>query len=137
MRTLEELGEPAARVALLSCVELISPGVTSTVWEATLAHMSARGQFGKARIDGPLGFDLAVSPDAVVEKGVKTEIDGQADLLIPPDLNSFITLIDAIHLSGDHDAAGIIVGGPVPIAISPHRSARHVELSLQVSAVLS
>jgi len=136
VRTLEELGELEARVALLSCVELISPGVNSTIWEATLAHMSARGQFGKAHVDGPLGFDLAVSPEAVTDKGVETVVKGQADLLIPPDLNSFTTLVDSIHLTGDHNAAGIIVGGPVPVAIPPHRSARHVELSIQVASLL-
>lgn len=137
VKTLEELGEREARVALLSCVEVISPNVASTVWEATLAHMSQRGQFGKARVDGPLGFDLAISPLAVSDKGVKTDVAGQADLLIPPDLNSYSSLVDAIHLSGEHDAAGIVVGGPVPVAMPPHRSKRHVDLSIQIASLLA
>jgi phosphotransacetylase len=136
VKTLDKLGEPAPRVALLSCVEVVSPAVVSTVWEATLAHMGARGQFGKAIVDGPLGFDLAISPEAVADKGVKTEVNGQADLLVPPDVNSFVTLLDAIHLTGTHQAAGIIVGGPCPIALPPHRSLRHVETSLQVASLL-
>lgn len=137
VKTLDELGEQEARVALLSCVEVISPNVPSTVWEATLAHMSQRGQFGKARVDGPLGFDLAVSPAAVSDKGVKTAVAGEADLLIPPDLNSFTSLVDALHLSGEHDAAGIVVGGPVPVAMPPHRSKRHVDLSIQIASLLT
>jgi len=136
VRTLTNLGEPAAKVALLSCVELISASVHSTIWEATIGHMSQRGQFGAAKVDGPLAFDLAVSPRAVDEKGLKSEIGGQADLVIPPDLNSFETLVDAIHLSGEHRAVGILVGGPCPIALPPHRSERHLDLSLKIASLL-
>jgi phosphate acetyltransferase len=137
VHTLSDLGEPEAKVALLSCVETISPGVHSTIWEATLGHMSHRGQFGKAKVDGPLAFDLAVSPRAVNEKGLKSEIGGQADLLIPPDLSSFGTLTDAIHLTGEHRAVGLLVGGPCPIALPPHRSEHHLDLSLLVASLLT
>jgi phosphate acetyltransferase len=137
VRTLAELGEAEAKVALLSCVETISPGVHSTIWEATLGHMSHRGQFGKAKVDGPLAFDLAVSPRAVDEKGLKSEIGGQADLLIPPDLNSFGSLTDAIHLTGEHRAVGLVVGGPCPIALPPHRSEHHLDLSLTIASLLT
>ncbi len=136
IKTLADLGEPEAKVALLSCVELVSPGVGSTIWEGTLGHMSARGQFGKAKVDGPLGFDLAVSPEAVKDKGVHTDINGEADLLIPPDLNSYATLVDAIQLTGEHRSASIIVGGPVPVAISPDHNMKHTELSMQIASLL-
>ncbi|MFZ5432998.1 MAG: phosphate acyltransferase [Calditrichota bacterium] len=136
LKALADLGEPEARVALLSCVELVSPGVSSTIWEGTLGHMSARGQFGKAKVDGPLGFDLAVSPEAVKDKGVRTDINGEADLLIPPDLNSYATLVDAIQLTGEHKSAGIIIGGPVPVAISPDHNMKHTELSMQIASLL-
>jgi phosphotransacetylase len=137
VKTLADFGEAEAKVALLSCVETISPGVHSTIWEATLGHMSSRGQFGKAKVDGPLAFDLAVSPRAVDEKGLRSEIGGQADLIIPPDLNSFSTLTDAIHLTGEHRAVGLVVGGPCPIALPPHRSERHAELSLLAASLLT
>jgi phosphotransacetylase len=136
IKTLAKLGEEESRVALLSCVELISPNVTSTIWEATLAHMSQRGQFGKARVDGPLAMDLAISPHAVHEKGLKTEIAGEADLLIMPDLNSYITLTDLVHCTGEHRSAEIIVGGPCPVALAPHRSISHLDLSLQIASLL-
>jgi phosphotransacetylase len=83
-----------------------------------------------------LAFDLAVSPQAVSNKGFKSEIHGQADVVIPPDLNSFCTLTDEIHLTGPHTAVGIVVGGPCPIALPPHRDERHMTLSLQVASLL-
>jgi hypothetical protein len=131
VNALETLGEPAARVALLSCVETISPGIPSTVWQGTVAQMSRRGQLGNAIVDGPLGFDLAVSPEAVREKGVQTSVDGQADLLIPPDLNTYCSLVDALHLSGHGSSAGVVLGAPCPIAL-PSRYADENDIWLSV-----
>jgi hypothetical protein len=117
VKALQMLGEPAPRVAMLSCVETVAPGIPSTVWESEVAHMSLQGQFGAGVVDGPLGFDLAISPEAVRDKGVKTPVDGRADLLIPPDLNTFCSLIDALHLSGERESAGVVLGAPCPIAL--------------------
>ncbi|MBU1935892.1 hypothetical protein KKG05_00705, partial [bacterium] len=82
INALETLQYSDLRVALVSCVETISPGIPSTVWEGTIAQMSRRGQFGNVLIDGPLGFDMAISPEAAKDKGVETSIEGRADLLI-------------------------------------------------------
>ena len=118
VRALETLGEPTVRVALLSCVETVSLGIPSTVWEAEVAHMSQQGQFGAAIVDGPLGFDLAISPEAVRDKGVQTRVDGRADLLIPPDLNTYCSLLDSLHLSGERRSAGLVLGAPCPVAMT-------------------
>jgi hypothetical protein len=127
-------GEP--KVALLSCVEMVSPGVPSTVWEATLGQMSQRGQFGKAKVDGPLAFDLAVSQHAVEEKNLKSDVGAVADLLVPPDLNSFGSLLDAIHLTGAHETAEILAGGPCPVALVRACSSDHASFSLAAAALL-
>jgi hypothetical protein len=137
IRALIAFGETEPRVALLSCVEAISPGVPSTIWEAVLGHMGTRGQFGKAKVDGPLAFDLAVSPKSAEEKKFKSEIAAQADLIVPPDLNTFVTLTDALHLTGAHHAAGVVVGGPHPVALPPPCSENHRELSLAVASLLT
>ncbi|MFH1011931.1 MAG: phosphate acyltransferase [bacterium] len=117
VKALETLGEPTPRVALLSCVETVSPGIPSTVWEAEIAQMGQRGEFGAAIVDGPLGFDLAISPEAVRDKGVQTRVGGRADLLIPPDLNTYCSLVDSLHLSGERKSAGLVLGAPCPIAL--------------------
>lgn len=135
IRNLTVLGEPAPRVALLSCVEVVSPGVPSTVWEAVLAQMCRRGQFGKAVVDGPLAFDVAVSPEAVKGKGLKSDVEGQADLLVPPDLSTFCSLTDALRISGELRAAGVISGGPCPAVLSA--PACEADLSLKIAGLLA
>ncbi|MCX6601891.1 MAG: phosphate acyltransferase [bacterium] len=136
IRALNSFGEAEPRVALLSCVEAISPGVPSTIWQAVLGHMGTRGQFGKAKVDGPLAFDLAVSPRAAEDKKFQSVISAQADLIVPPDLNTFLSLTDALHLTGAHAAAGVVVGGPCPILLSPPCSEDHAELSLVAASLL-
>jgi hypothetical protein len=136
IRALNAFGMDEPRVALLSCVEAISPGVPSTIWQAVLGHMGTRGQFGKAKVDGPMGLDLAVSPKSAEEKKFKSEIGAQADLLVPPDLNTFLSLTDALHLTGVHAAAGVVVGGPCPILLPPPCSEDHTELSFVSASLL-
>jgi hypothetical protein len=136
IRALNALGESEPRVALLSCVEVISPSVPSTIWQAVLGHMGMRGQFGKAKVDGPLAFDLAVSPKSAEEKKFRSEIAAQADLIVPPDLNTFVSLTDALHLTGAHSAAGVVVGGPSPVALPPRCAEDHTDLSLAAASLL-
>ncbi|RPH92882.1 hypothetical protein EHM69_11800, partial [candidate division KSB1 bacterium] len=136
IRAMTMLGEPEPKVALLSCVESISPGVPSTIWEAVLGHMGARGQFGKVKVDGPLALDLAISPQACADKNFKSEIGGQADLIVPPDLNSFASFVDLMHLTGEHQNATVIIGGPCPVAVSPLCSENHAQFSLAAASLL-
>ena len=136
IRALNAFGMDEPRVALLSCVEAISPGVPSTIWQAVLGHMGTRGQFGKAKVDGPMGFDLAVSPKSAAEKKFKSEIGAQADLLVPPDLNTFLSLASALFLTGPQEAADVVIGGPCPIFLTPPGLGNHAELSLAAASLL-
>ena len=137
IRALEILQDSDVRVALVSCVETISPGIPSTVWEGTIAQMGRRGQFGNVLIDGPLGFDMAISPEAARDKGVETSIEGRADLLILPNLNTYCSLVDALHLSGRGASAGVVLGAPCPIALPSRFAAEDdVWLSLQIANLL-
>ena len=136
IRALNSFGEAEPRVALLSCVEAISPGVPSTIWEAVLGHMGMRGQFGKAKVDGPLAFDLAVSPRAAEDKKFQSVVGAQADLIVPPDLNSFLSLCQALFLTGPQEAADVVVAGPCPVVLAPPGLQSHAEHSLAAASLL-
>lgn len=136
IRAMTMFGEPEPKVALLSCVEAISPGVPSTIWEAVLGKMGSRGQFGKAKVDGPLALDLAISPQACADKNFKSDIGGQADLIVPPGVNSFVSFTDIVHLSGEHQNATVIFGGPCPVAVAPLCSENHAQFSLSAASLL-
>lgn len=112
------LGIKMPKVAILSAVETINPRITSTLDAAALCKMADRGQITGGLIDGPLAFDNAISPAAVATKGIVSEVAGDADILVAPDLESANMIArQLIYLAGA-DAAGIVLGARVPIILT-------------------
>src|SRR5208283_4475407 len=68
------LGIITPRVAILSAVEMVSPDIRSTIDAAALCKMADRGQITGGILDGPLGFDNAVSVEAARTKGIVSPV---------------------------------------------------------------
>jgi phosphate acetyltransferase/phosphate butyryltransferase len=106
------------KVAILSSVETVNPRVASTLDAAALCKMADRGQITGGLIDGPLAFDNAISPAATAAKGIVSDVAGQADILVAPDLEvANMMAKQLIYLAGA-DAAGIVLGARVPIILT-------------------
>src|SRR5690606_41474256 len=82
----QALGIGRPKVALLSAVETVYPKIPSTIEAAALCKMLDRGQITGGLLDGPLGIDNAISRDAAEAKGIRSEVAGNADILVAPDL---------------------------------------------------
>ncbi|MDZ4121336.1 MAG: phosphate acyltransferase, partial [Candidatus Cloacimonadaceae bacterium] len=85
-------GITSPKVALISATEKVSNAFPATIDYALLSKMGDRGQFPKCTIDGPLDIFLACDPESIAIKNVPTPIDGDADVLIFPNIeaaNSF------------------------------------------------
>ncbi|SEK46324.1 phosphate acetyltransferase/phosphate butyryltransferase [Roseovarius nanhaiticus] len=112
------LGIKIPKVAILSAVETVTPSIPSTLDAAALCKMAERGQILGGVIDGPLAFDNAVSKVAAEAKGIRSDVAGQADILIVPDLEAGnMVAKQLIYLAGA-DAAGIVLGARVPIVLT-------------------
>ncbi len=106
------------KVAVLSAVETVTTTIPSTVEAAALCKMADRGQITGGLIDGPLAFDNAVSKAAAKTKGIVSEVAGQADVLLVPDLEAGnMVAKQLIYLAGA-DAAGIVLGARKPIVLT-------------------
>jgi phosphotransacetylase/acyl dehydratase len=112
------VGVQTPKVAVLSAVATVNPKVRSSLDAAALAKMAERGQIHGGIVDGPLAFDTAVSPAAARLKGIASQVAGQADIVVVPDLESGSMLVKQLDYLGDSQAAGIALGGRVPIAIT-------------------
>ena len=75
-------------MAILSAVESVSPAIPSTLDAAALCKMVDRGQITGAIVDGPLAFDNAISSDAARIKKIKSQVAGDPDLLMVPNLEA-------------------------------------------------
>ncbi len=127
------LGIAMPRVAILAAVETVNPRMRTTIDAAMLCKMADRGQITGGVLDGPLGFDNAISASAAQTKGILSPVAGQADILVAPDIESGNMLAKQLAYFADALAAGIVLGARVPIAL-PNRAADR--LSRMASAML-
>jgi phosphate acetyltransferase/phosphate butyryltransferase len=112
------LGIVTPRVAILSAVETVSPDIRSTLDAAALCKMADRGQIVGGILDGPLGFDNAVSLEAARTKNIVSPVAGQADILVVPDLEAGNMLAKQLVYLADAEMAGIVLGARVPIILT-------------------
>ena len=112
------LGLGAPKVAILSAVETVNPGIPSTIDAAALCKMADRGQITGGELDGPLAFDNAISPEAVRIKGIKSPVAGQAQILVVPNLEAGNMLAKNLSFLARADAAGIVLGARVPVILT-------------------
>ena len=106
------------KVAILSAMEKVSPGLQSTVEAAALCKMADRGQITGGLLDGPLALDNAISPEAAKIKNITGPVAGQADILVVPDLEAGNMLAKSLTFLMDADSAGVVLGARVPITLT-------------------
>lgn len=112
------LGVERPRVALLAAVESVSASMPSTLDAAALCKMADRGQIRGGLLDGPLAFDNAISSEAAMIKQIDSEVAGQADILVVPDLESGNMLAKQLEYLAGATGSGIVLGARVPIALT-------------------
>jgi phosphate butyryltransferase len=114
-----KFGNEVPKVAALAPLETVNPKIPSTVDAAMLAKASDRGQLGSCIVDGPLGFDNAMSEEAARHKGIKSEVAGHPDILLVPDLACGNILTKAlVHFAEGINSCGVLLGCRVPVVMS-------------------
>jgi phosphotransacetylase/acyl dehydratase len=112
------LGIACPKVALLSAVETVNPKIPSTLDAAALCKMADRGQITGGLLDGPLAFDNAVSTTAATAKGIVSDVAGNADILIVPDMEAGNMIAKQLIYLAGAEAAGVVLGARVPIVLT-------------------
>lgn len=112
-----KLGNPMPKVALLCAVEVVNPDMPETLNAAMLRKMWERGQIKGCIVDGPLALDNALSMYAKEKKGIVSDVAGDADILITPDIVSGNVLGKSVEYIGGKPLAVTVVGALRPIMI--------------------
>jgi len=128
------LGVAQPKVAILAAVETVNPDMQATIDAAMLCKMADRGQITGALVDGPLAFDNAVSVEAAHTKHIVSEVAGQADILVVPNLEAGNMVAKQLQYLAGADSAGIVLGARVPIVLTSR--ADSVRTRLASAAVL-
>jgi phosphotransacetylase len=130
------LGIARPKVAILSAVENINEKIASTMEAASLCKMADRGQIAGALLDGPLAMDNAISREAAAVKGIESQVAGDADILLVPDLVSGNILAKQLSFMANADAAGIVLGARVPVVLTSRADSVRARLTSCALAVL-
>lgn len=112
------LGLNRPKVAVLAAVETVTSKMTATLDAAALCKMAERGQITGALVDGPLAFDNAISKQAAATKGIRSEVAGDPDILLAPDLEAGNILAKQLTFLANADSAGLVLGARVPIILT-------------------
>jgi phosphotransacetylase len=112
------LGVKTPKVAILAAVETINSKMPATLDAAALCKMAERGQIKGGMLDGPLAFDNAISKEAAKTKGINSEVAGDPDILLAPDLEAGNILAKQLSFLANADSAGLVLGARVPIILT-------------------
>lgn len=112
------IGIANPKIAVVAAVETVNPKMEATIHASILTTMNRRNQIKGCIIDGPLGFDNAVSKESAEHKGILSEVSGDADLILTPDIESGNILYKCLTYFADATVAAIILGASVPIVLT-------------------
>jgi phosphate butyryltransferase len=112
------LGVEMPKVAVLAAVETVNPSMPSTLDAAALSKMAQRGQIKGCLIDGPLAMDNAINLDAAHHKQIVSDVAGDADILLAPDIEAGNILVKAMIFLYHARSCGIITGARVPLVVT-------------------
>ena len=112
------LGIEMPKAALVSAEEKINFRLQSSIDAAVIKAMAERKQIRGVIVDGPLALDVALSKEHCRIKELDSPIDGEADILIFPNIETANTFYKSVTLLAQGKSASITVGTRAPVVVS-------------------
>ena len=121
IRTCRSFGIRQPRIALIHCTEKVSAKFPHSLDYVNIVELAEAGEFGDVIIDGPLDVKTACEKTSGDIKGIASPIEGEADVLIFPNIESGNAFYKAMTLFAGADMAGLLQGPACPVVL-PSRS---------------
>ncbi len=131
-----KIGIPRPKVAVLSATEEIIESIPSSI-DADLITKRAKDENINADVFGPLAFDNSISKKSAAIKKIKNNVSGSADILLVPNVESGNALVKMMIYFMGACAAGVVVGGRIPIVITSRSDEAEARLASIAAAVVS
>ena len=130
------IGNKKPKVAILSATEEILSSMPSSI-EANEITKLAKEEKLEADVFGPLAFDNSISKKSAAIKGVKNIVAGEADVLLVPSVETGNALVKMMIYFMGACAAGVVIGGKVPIVITSRSDEAQARLASIAAAVVA
>lgn len=134
---LNTLGIKRPKVAVLGAIEMVNESMQATTDAALLSKMNQRDQIKNCIIDGPLAFDNAVSFESAHHKNIKSEVAGDTDLLLMPDIEVGNVLYKSLVFFANAKVASVILGASAPIVLTSRSDTEESKFYSILLAVLA
>ncbi|PFA63953.1 phosphate butyryltransferase [Bacillus sp. AFS015802] len=131
------IGVDMPKVASIAAVEVVNPAMQATVDAASLTMMNQRGQIRECTVDGPLALDNAVSQHAALHKGIESEVAGQADILLVPNIETGNALYKSLIYFAKAKVGAVIAGAKAPIVLTSRADSAESKLYSLALAICS
>lgn len=117
------------KVAILAAVETVNPKMPACVDAAILTMMNKRNQITGCVIDGPLAFDNAISKESAEHKKIVSEVAGDADFIITPNIEAGNALYKSFTYFGGGNVAAVVLGAKVPAILTSRSDTERSKLA--------
>jgi phosphate acetyltransferase len=131
------LGLKRPKVAILAAIETVTSKMPATIDAAALCKMAERKQITGATLEGPLAFDNAISKEAATTKGIQSDVAGDPDILLAPDLEAGNILAKQLSFLTNADSAGLVLGARVPIILTSRADSVRARIASCAVAMLA
>ncbi|MDA9146947.1 bifunctional enoyl-CoA hydratase/phosphate acetyltransferase [Candidatus Pelagibacter sp.] len=130
------IGISRPKVAVLSATEEVLESVPSSLDAAEITKL-AKDENLEADVFGPLAFDNSISKKSAAIKGIKNIVAGEADVLLVPSVETGNGLVKMMIYFMGACAAGVVVGGKVPVVITSRSDEAQARLASIAAAVVA
>jgi len=130
------IGISRPKVSVLSATEEVLDSVPSSLEAAEITKLAEKENLN-ADVFGPLAFDNSISKKSAGIKGIKNTVAGEADVLLVPSVESGNALVKMMIYFMGACAAGVVIGGKVPVVITSRSDEAQARLASIAAAVVA
>ena len=132
----KRIGVLRPKVSILSATEEVLDSVPSSM-DAKELTLRALSEVADADVFGPMAFDNSVSKEAAQIKGIKNVVAGKTDILLVPNVEAGNGLVKMMIYFMGACAAGVVVGGKVPVVITSRADSAPARLASIAAAIVA
>ena len=137
LEALNKLGIANAKVAIIAATEVVNPAMQATTDAKEIVDSHAANPIHPSTmIEGPFGFDNAISIHSAKTKGIDSKVAGDPDLLLVPDLQVGNILYKSLVYMAGAECAGTILGAQVPIILTSRSDSVFSRVASTAMAIL-
>ena len=130
------IGIEKPKIAVLSATEEVLDSVQSSLEAKEITELAKKENLN-AEVFGPLAFDNSISKKSAAIKGIKNTVAGQADVLLVPSVEAGNALVKMMIYFMGACAAGVVIGGKVPVVITSRSDEAPARLASMSAAVVA